>query len=1107
MSVPVLVAPMFDPGQGRIQTEIPEGLSVGEIVTLLLPQLPEAHWRQLRIVLISETGSMVLHPERLHRIRPKAGVRLVIRLVPGKEVLKTVLTIVVAIAAAAIGAWAGLAFGAVIGGLVTAGITFLGNLLINALIPPVDPNKDRDRDKPTYFISGWKNQASPGGIIPEVYGKIRFAPPFAVPPYSEIVGDVQYVRCVFLVGYGGPYGVSMSGFRLGDTALADYDEFTTEVREGLPTDQPLTLVRNQVAEKQIGAELTRPVPRDDLGQVVDGASISTPVIRTTGADASGASIILGFTSGMGEVNNDGKTIALTTSFNIYQAPAGTNAWTLVTTLNVTSAKLESFYRQFTWSFASRGRYDIKIERMTAEHTKSSQQSRSTWVSLQTIRPEYPIACPYPVALVAMRIKATYQINGALDNFNLLASRRALDWDAATHNWVVRETQNPASAYRHCLQSDSNPKPVGNASLALSELADWHEYCTQKGLNYNAVHDDEKTLRERLAEVTSAGRASQRHDGLRWGVVVDRPQELLVDDINPRNSDQFKITRTYLDRPDGLRVRFADETNDYKSAERIVPWPGHVGEVVLTEELSLPGKTDPDEIWIEARRRMYEAIYRPDSYSVRQDGPIRVATRGDLVSVSHHVIDREHQVCLVRRVEGRLVELDGELELAEATDYGICFRVFAGTEDTIGQAYVYPIEAVAGASNLVQIASSAGALRPTPDRLVSVGPIATVSNSLRVTRIESGEDFTVHLRLVDAAPVIDELTDAEVPPAWSGRAGEDVSYASEAPPQPRITLVESGFKGTGVAGLIVVSVAPGTGIIPTSTFRLQHREFGAMVWTSIDFAAADGAAQVSGYATGDVVELRLYARAADGTLSVPTSIVTLTVGEDDADLPLQIDPDTVSVSPILGGALIMFQTRDDAATVAVSVYRTTGSTIDVTTAEPVQSIPVLPSRSYTVPDGDATRTNLLINGSFDSGASWTLGAGWAIASGLATHDGGVASNLAQDLTLLDGRFYRLFYSVSGRTAGDVRPRLAGGTTSNGVAVSSNGNRSDRIASLVGNTRLEFVASDDFDGSIDGVVLFLDTSSSLPAGALNYWLEPVNADGLGGPVAGPFPVTIR
>ncbi len=88
---------------------------------------------------------------------------------------------------------------------------------------------------------------------------------------------------------------------------------------------------------------------------------------------------------------------------------------------------------------------------------------------------------------------------------------------------------------------------------------------------------------------------------------------MVDHISPRNSKGFKASRTYFDPPHGFRVKFLDRTNDHKAAERLIPWPAHSGEITLTEELQLPGKTNPAEIWIEARRRMYEAIYRIDSY--------------------------------------------------------------------------------------------------------------------------------------------------------------------------------------------------------------------------------------------------------------------------------------------------------------------------------------------------------------------------------------------------------------------------------------------------------------------------------------------------------------
>ena len=103
---------------------------------------------------------------------------------------------------------------------------------------------------------------------------------------------------------------------------------------------------------------------------------------------------------------------------------------------------------------------------------------------------------------------------------------------------------------------------------------------------------------------------------------------MIDHINPRNSAQFTWSRSYFNPPDAFRIQFMDETNDYLQAERIVPWPGFTGDVTLTEQLELPGKTDPGEIWIEARRRMYELLYRPDAFTAIQDGAARVSNCAD-----------------------------------------------------------------------------------------------------------------------------------------------------------------------------------------------------------------------------------------------------------------------------------------------------------------------------------------------------------------------------------------------------------------------------------------------------------------------------------------------
>jgi hypothetical protein len=1114
-TIPVLAAPLIDPGAGRLDLDMPAGLTVAQIVALALPDATERDLQHMRVALVTPAGMAVVERQRWPAVRPKPGVRVVIRVVPGKDILKAVLMIVVSIAAIALGQLWGPALAGTWGlgasawaGIIGAGVTVVGSLLVNALIPPAK-RKDNKRSE-TYTISGWQNRYDPDGVIPDVVGSLRYAPPFAARSYSEIVGDIQYIRAIFCFGYGGSHGLEISDLRIGDTSIDSYDEVQTEIREGLSSDQAVTLYPNQRIEESVGSELTRPLPRDDAGNIIAGDPVETPVVRTTGADASGCSVIVGFPSGLGTIDKKGRTRAITVSIRIRHrrrlTATTTTDWEEVTTLNVTAGKFEGIYRQYSWNFAERGRYEIELTRLTEEHTSTQIQSRSNWLALQTLRPEYPLAFPWPLALLSVRVKGTHQLNGTLDNLNGLVDRRCLDWDAATQAWLPRKTRNPASIYRYTLQSPSNPRPVADAEIDLEALADWHEFCVLKGLKYDAAHDDDRTLRERLEDIAGAGRASPRHDGKRWSVVIDRPQTLVVDHISPRNSWDFKWSRTYFEPPHGFRVKFQDATNDYKQAERLIPWPGHSGPITLTEQLELPGKTDPDEIWIEARRRMYEALYRPDTYTCMQDGPARVATRGDLVIGSFDVLERTQVAARVREVAGgRMVVLDDVVRMVAGHAYAIRFRLFDGVDDTIGTSILRQVETISGEHRSVLLKGE-GAV-PTIGDIAHFGEALTESFSLVLNRIEAGEEMSSALRLVDAAPIIDELTDEELPPPWSGRAGSEVGDNTGEPPAPRFTKIKTGIDGTEVVGRITVLVQPGSGSIESQTFQLQHRLLGSTAWTTVSFAAVDGGCNLDGYASGNPVQLRCRAVSPAGVPGPYTTVVTVTVGGADLPTPADLDDSTVSIAALLGGAVVLFSTTDDANTASVQIYRSMSSTLDRETDAAGVPGAVLPSQSYSVPIGDSTRVTMVAGGDFASGAAWTYGSDWAVAGGVATHTPGDAGSIGQPLALVAGKTFRILYTVSGRTAGSVRPALTGGASVLGTSRTANGQFTDRLAAVAGNTAVEFVADSDFDGSIDDVVVFVETATCLASGTHYFWLEPINADGLAGPTSGPFTVSIR
>ncbi len=399
--VPVLAAPLIDPGSARVDFEVPQGTTIADIVAQALPDASAGMLARCRVTLVSDKGTAVIPSHLWHRVRPFAGVRVVIRLVPGKNALRSLLQIVVSIAAIALGQIWGAALAGTWGlsatawsGIVGLGVNLVGNMLINALIPPTKP-KQPDKETPFYSVSGWRNPITPGGPVPDLMGTHRIAPHFAAPSYTEVAGDWQYIRAIFTCGYG---PVSISALRIGETPIESYDEVDIEIREGLPDDLPVTLYPRQVLEDSHGKELLRPLPRDDTGTIIDGPATEKPVTVYSASDASEISAIFGFPAGLVEYGDGGNRQAYAVTIRIRQRLASTTPgdWIEVATLTITAAKGEGFYRQHTWQPPSRDRWEVEFTMMTDENRSAQVSARTVLVALQSIRPEYPLHMGKPL---------------------------------------------------------------------------------------------------------------------------------------------------------------------------------------------------------------------------------------------------------------------------------------------------------------------------------------------------------------------------------------------------------------------------------------------------------------------------------------------------------------------------------------------------------------------------------------------------------------------------------------------------------------------------------------------------------------------------------------
>ncbi|TRD18353.1 TipJ family phage tail tip protein [Palleronia caenipelagi] len=1099
----ILAAPAFDPGAARIGIDLPDGLTVAQMIAASLPDLAPADHTRLRATLVTEAGQRHIPPALWPHTRPRPGVRVVLRLVPGKDALRSVLTIVISVASIALGAYFGPALAATLGlpgavgtALVGLGVTALGTLLSTALVPPVQPREER----PRYQIDGWRNRFEPGGAVPSVLGEMRYAPPFAATPWTEIVGQEQYVRALFTFGDG---PVRIDQIRIGDTPLSEFEDVDLQIREGHAGDSRLTLFPDQVVEERVGVDLVKPLPRDSAGNPTDSEGVETPVVRTTGEDATAARLILAFPAGLTKVDDDGDLVTKVVRLRLERRPAGTSAWETVDAERwIRGRQTEAFFRAVEIALPTRGRWDIRVTRLSTTSDATNISDRLIWAALQTIRPEYPLAPTRPLALLALRIRATYQLSGQLDNVSARVRRVAPDYDAATGDWIARPSRNPATAFRQVLQGAGTPRPLPDSALDLAALADWHDFCAARGLQYDRVLDQTgQTLREILSEIAAAGRARPVHDGLRWSVAIDRPGQPVIDHISPRNSWGFRARRSYVSPPEGFRVPFIDRTAAFARAERLVSWPDHTGDVDLTEALELPGKTDPAEIFREARRRQLEILHRPESYELYQDGPVRVATRGDIVAVSHDQLDAVMGGARVLQVIGRTVILDEEIDLPEGQTGAIRFRIAETAEDP-GLSVVQRLRDVAG--GVVTLAEDNPV--PRPGTTVLYGLAETETRRMIVTEVETTEDGACLMRLIDEAPEIDAILDATPIPAWNGRVGTPLDLSALSPATPVLRRVRTGWAELGIIGGLEIDLAPGSGPVPTQTFLLHHRLTGAVPWTLLEIPVAEGGAALTGYGPGDTVELQVAARAATGGDSPWSGIVPIVIADDAPVAPAALPLSAIDLGALPGALRVTVAGGSDPHLRALRLYRSTDPVLDTAGDRAGPDLDLAAGQSASRTLGDATRRNLLTAPGFASATGWVPGPGWSIAGGTASHAAGSAGGLSQTVTLKDATAYRLGYRLSEVGGGSVTPQLQGAATSAGVPRSSDGLSRERLVSATGQTALAFEAENAFTGQLDDVLLYEESTACLAQGTHYVWVQPVGEDGRTGPISGPVAVTI-
>lgn len=376
-------------------------------------------------------------------------------------------------------------------------------------------------------------------------------------------------------------------------------------------------------------------------------------------------------------------------------------------------KVDGFFRGFRFS-VDEGQYFVRARKTDFvkyyKYDAAQVQNRLNWVTATAIK-NVPDIHDTGFVFIALRAKATNQLNGTIDEFSCIAEsvvpewtetnwddsapildetlitkegerideasvRRILktgfdnpDWQAKT----LTPTRNPAELMRWLLQGPMNRRPLPDSRIDLDGLNTFRDWCIQEGFTCDYIIDRESTLFDQLQNIAYTGRAQFTFKDGKYSAVIDgpKPPTQLFSDKNTRG---FSSSRDYNEIVDGYLVRFQNEDKDYEDDEiRLIVDKDTYG--TKFETLELLGIVNPDIAYRFGRFLRAERELRRETYQIEADIEAIRCSKGDRVLY-------QNKVLLIGQTAGRIVSvtnggatllLDENVQMESGKSYRIAFR--------------------------------------------------------------------------------------------------------------------------------------------------------------------------------------------------------------------------------------------------------------------------------------------------------------------------------------------------------------------------------------------------------------------------------------------------
>jgi hypothetical protein len=801
--------------------EVPAGLSIAEALDL---SIEDSGWRERyrhSFTIFLQDGSLV--PEHMwDRVRLKAGTACVARPVAEGPFL----AIIPALLPTLLGPlFAGMGF---FGQLLLTGITIGLKFLLNKLFAPKPVKPTPSDRKEVYSILGSRNEITQWEPIPLVLGRHRITPPLCASPYTETVGDEQYLRQLFCNGYGA-LAIEANSIKIGETLVSAFPEAQLEHRYGYAGDAASTLYPRNVLEQPFSIDLLKNVPD---AQGYPTAAVTPWVEKRTATDTVSCGLDFSWPQGLGVISDEGQRSGREAIIYIQWRkaateipPAAAGAWSGNLVMKVSASTQKTVRRTYNITFPAAGQYDVRVHKESPEITKYWVDAN--WTALDmllfTALRSFTLGVPLrfadaPLSVTAIRIRASGQLNQVVDSYNCVVQSRVVAFNGTS--WVNDvASNNPADLFRHVLTCKANRRPFPVAQIDLVQLQKWWTYCVQQKWHYNKVVRSQMSVYDLIIEICAAGRGMPVFRDGKWSVVWDEQAVPISQLFTPRNSWNFEEQRDLEPIPHGYRMRFPSETKGWREDERVVYNDGYSKtNATLLEGFEMPGVTNTDSIWKHGRFHLAQRILRPGIFSLYAGWDALPLIRGDRVRVNHDSFRYGLYSGRVTAVDAakQEVTIDTNVTLAGATNYMFRFRLAGGTflERTIDPGYI-GVEL-----NKLGLVGTAMPM-PAVGDLFALGYASLDSEIFRVIGIEPEDNFVHRLMMVADAPEIADADTGQIPDYTEGISVPIDPYTLP----PRNLKVSDGVyaDGGGVywAYLLVSWEPPAYGRV--TSFQLQYRE--------------------------------------------------------------------------------------------------------------------------------------------------------------------------------------------------------------------------------------------------------------------------------------------